>query len=130
MLRRFQQRESPNKAFIKDCAILRSPVDRLSSYIPIQVGFPRVVWHRRVIEDIYMGLGPPELLPVRIAAYPAGAAWARHQGYEIMLIAVSSNLWEISLSRPGCSTAQAATRSSPNCGEIASEWEIMIGNDV
>ena len=63
---------SPNKAFIKDRAILRSPVDRLSSYIPIQVGFPRVVWHRRVIEDIYMGLGPPELLPVRIAAYPAG----------------------------------------------------------
>ena len=107
---------------------MRSSVDRLSSYIPIQVGFPRVVWHRRVIEDIYMG--PPELLPVRIAAYPAGAAWARRQGYEIMLIAVSSNLWEISLSRPGCSTAQAATRSSPNCGEIASEWEIMIGNDV
>ena len=77
-----------------------------------------------------MEIGPPELLPVRIAAYPAGAAWARHQGYEIMLIAVSSNLWEISLSRPGCSTAHAATRSSPNCGEIASEWEIMIGNDV
>ena len=73
MLRRFQQRGSPNKAFIKDCAILRSPVDRLSSYIPIQVGLPHVVWHRRVIEDIYMGLGPPELLPVRIAAYPAGA---------------------------------------------------------
>ena len=29
---------------------------------------PRVVRHGRVIEDIYMGLRPPELLPVGIAA--------------------------------------------------------------